>query len=201
MNSFYVSHSLFSHLFCSFSLLPLLPFLPMLPLLLRFPPYPLFHIKLFFIEAHAAWNSIPPGAVGWNTRLFWAQAKQMLALGVQPETSLRASLFLSVSLFHSSLILFLLLIHVHVFCLFSSYSVLESSSFFLVSPFLDTFSHSIFCLTQALLTVKFPNLFAVTSKQPGICSQKSLESFWMNFVLQNLSVRCLALFASTLNND
>lgn len=68
-------------------------FLPMLPLFCRFPQSPLFHIKLFFIEAHAAWNSIPPGAAGWNTRLFWAPAKQMLALGVPPETSLHAFLF------------------------------------------------------------------------------------------------------------
>ena len=94
----------------------MLSFLPLLPLFLRFPPSPLFHIKLFFIEAHAAWNSIPPGAAGWNTRLFWAPAKQMLALGVPPETSLHASLFflpfslslslsfslsLSLSFFHS----------------------------------------------------------------------------------------------------
>lgn len=78
--------------------LPSLPsFLSLLPFFLWFPPSPLFHIKLFFIEAHAAWNSIPPGAAGWNTRLFWAQAKQMLALGVPPETSLHASLLYSLS--------------------------------------------------------------------------------------------------------
>lgn len=87
----------------SFSLPPsflslLLSFLPLLPLFLRVPPSPFFHIKLFFIEAHAAWNSIPPGAAGWNTRLFWALAKQMLALGVPPETSLHAFLFFSLSL-------------------------------------------------------------------------------------------------------
>lgn len=96
--------------FCFFPSLPpshSFSFLPLLPLFLRFPPSPLFHIKLFFIEAHAAWNSIPPGAAGWNTRLFWAQAKQMLALGVPPETSLHASPF------------FLLLSHFHAFCLFS----------------------------------------------------------------------------------
>lgn len=73
-------------------------FLSLLPLFLLFPPSPLFHIKLFFIEVHAAWNSIPPGTAGWNTRLFWAPAKQMLALGVPPETRLHAFLFFSLSL-------------------------------------------------------------------------------------------------------
>lgn len=92
----------------------LISFLPMLPLFLRFPPSPLFHIKLFFIEAHAAWNSIPPGTAGWNTRLFWAPAKQMLVLGVPPEISLHASLFFfflalphSLSDFHAFSLLFL----------------------------------------------------------------------------------------------
>lgn len=79
----------------------LISFLPMLPLFLRFPPSPLFHIKLFFIEAHAAWNSIPPGTAGWNTRLFWAPAKQMLVLGVPPEISLHASLIFFLALPHS----------------------------------------------------------------------------------------------------
>lgn len=158
-SSGFLSSSTFPYPSLPRSFLSLLPsFLPLLPLFLRFPPSPLFHIKLFFIEAHAAWNSIPPGAAGWNTRLFWAQAKQMLALGVPPETSLHASFFFSSSLsFHSLSLSFSLCLYLVSPSLWLSCFFVWSRPFFLSLVFLPGLSFSWHFLTLSSLSHSLPS--------------------------------------------
>lgn len=159
----------------------LISFLPMLPLFLRFPPSPLFHIKLFFIEAHAAWNSIPPGTAGWNTRLFWAPAKQMLVLGVPPEISLHASL-----IFFFSLCLILSLTFMHL--VFSSWIMLlvltlPCSRCLILRPFCEGQHLSVLiCVVRAIrrLASKVSSdvHYKLFVRCPQLCVSSGGETMW-----------------------